>query len=123
MIPVWMKSDSPTYVNQANSSLAKPEQIKQATAPVQAEQTTVTLSDAAKQQLENEKKGKDVVAIKTEAPTDGKEEVAEKLESFTYGALGLDHPDEMKEEEDENYSAGQYLKGALTVGAILLAVV
>ncbi|SJL82803.1 hypothetical protein [Vibrio palustris] len=51
--------------------------------------------------------------------------LSDKVESFTYGALGLDRPDEINEkaEEDSSYSAGKYLKAAATIGGILLAVV
>jgi hypothetical protein len=49
--------------------------------------------------------------------------VGDKVESFTYGALGMKHPDQIKETEDDSYSAGQYLSAAATVGAILLAIV
>lgn len=51
--------------------------------------------------------------------------LSDKVESFTYGALGLDRPDEIKKktEEDSSYSAGKYLKAAATIGGILLAVV
>lgn len=49
---------------------------------------------------------------------------ASGLTSFTYGALGLDNPEVFNEnKENTSYAAGQYLKGALTVGTILLAVV
>jgi len=53
----------------------------------------------------------------------GDETVGDKVESFAYGTLGMDHPDEIKKEDDESYTAGQYLKGALTIGGLLLAIV
>ncbi|GLS90186.1 hypothetical protein GCM10007916_12530 [Psychromonas marina] len=49
--------------------------------------------------------------------------LSDDVESFAYGALGMEHPDEVEEEKDGSYTAGQYLKGALTVGALILAVV
>lgn len=49
--------------------------------------------------------------------------VVDKVESFTYGALGMDHPDEVKEEVDSSYSAGKYASAALTIGGILLALI
>ena len=52
---------------------------------------------------------------------DADKSFADKVESFAYGTLGLDHPDEVKAETDDSYTAGQYLKGALTVGGLLLA--
>ncbi|MEI6895924.1 MAG: hypothetical protein V5786_00275 [Psychromonas sp.] len=69
-------------------------------------------------------------------------EPAGMIESFTHGLLGMDHPDdeeevkvenegkegkEGKKDEEENtdgsYTAGKFLKGALSVGALLLAIV
>lgn len=49
--------------------------------------------------------------------------VGDKVESFTYGALGMGHPEEAKEEADTSYSAGKYVSAALTVGGLLLALV
>ncbi|WP_413698888.1 hypothetical protein ACLKMH_15080 [Psychromonas sp. KJ10-10] len=54
---------------------------------------------------------------------DGDKSVGDHIESFTYGALGIDHPTEIEKSTDDSYSAGQYLKGALTVGGLLLAIV
>lgn len=47
--------------------------------------------------------------------------VTDDVESFAHGALGIDHPDKIEEENDSSYSAGQYLSAALTVGGVLLA--
>tara|TARA_R110001583_G_scaffold22377_7_gene84027 strand:+ start:30428 stop:30796 length:369 start_codon:yes stop_codon:yes gene_type:complete len=58
-----------------------------------------------------------------QALIDGEKSIGDHIESFTYGALGIDHPNEAKKIEDDSYSAGQYLKGALTVGGLLLAIV
>jgi len=49
--------------------------------------------------------------------------IGDKIESFAYGALGMDEPDAVEGEVDDSYTAGQFLKGALSVGALLLAVV
>ena len=49
--------------------------------------------------------------------------VTDDVESFAHGALGIDHPDKIEEENDSSYSAGQYLSAALTVGGVLLALV
>ena len=48
-------------------------------------------------------------------------DVGDDVESFAHGALGMDHPDKIEEENDSSYSAGQYLSAALTVGGVLLA--
>ena len=63
---------------------------------------------------------------KTGTLTPAKEKsLGDKVESFTYGALGLENPDKKGEEaeKDGSYSAGTYLKAAATIGGILLAVV
>jgi len=51
------------------------------------------------------------------------EDISDQVTSFTYGAFGMEHPDQVKDIEDTSYSAGQYLKGALSIGAMLLAIV
>lgn len=87
--------------------------------PLKVEHNKVTLSTegkallAALQQIEHDSK-------RVEAED---KSVGEKVESFTHGALGMDHPDKIEEEEDGSYSAGQYLSAALTVGGIILALV
>ncbi len=83
------------------------------------EQNKITLSAEGKalltalQEIDQESK-----AVLAENKT-----VSEKVESFAHGALGMDHPDKVKKEEDSSYSAGQYLSAALSVGGILLALV
>ncbi|WP_428772011.1 hypothetical protein [Vibrio sp.] len=87
-------------------------------APLEVSQNTVTLSAegkallAALQQIEQDGKTTEAKADKT---------VGDKVESFAHGALGMEHPDKLKEEEDDSYSAGQYMSAALTIGGILLA--
>lgn len=96
----------------AASPAKTPAEVLEQGKPLKVEQNRVTLSEEGKallhalQQIDKEAK---------ETPT--------KVESFTHGALGLDHPDAIEEKEDTSYSAGQYVKGALSVGAILLALV
>ncbi|HHX8293865.1 TPA: hypothetical protein ACVOYL_001981 [Vibrio diabolicus] len=87
--------------------------------PLKVEHNKVTLST----------EGKALLAALQQIEHDGKrveaedKSVGEKVESFTHGALGMDHPDKIEEEEDGSYSAGQYLSAALTVGGIILALV
>lgn len=115
-----------TPVGMEPAKLSPTQQVKpQATAadaaskpaPLKVEQNKVTLSDegrallAALQEIDKDSK----VAGK------GDKTVGDKVESFAHGALGMDHPDKIKEEEDGSYSAGQYLSAAATVGGILLA--
>lgn len=45
------------------------------------------------------------------------------VEAFTYGALGMDHPDEVKSNDDGAYKAGQVLSALGTLGTILAIVV
>ncbi|WP_443111758.1 hypothetical protein [Aliivibrio sp. S3MY1] len=54
---------------------------------------------------------------------DSNKGMGDDVESFAHGALGMDHPDKIEEENDSSYSAGQYLSAALTVGGVLLALV
>lgn len=117
MTPVGMESAklAPTQQvkPQANTSVAD-----KGAAPLKVEQNTVTLSEEGKALLaalqEIEKESQANKAEKT---------VGDKVESFAHGALGMDHPDKIKEEEDGSYSAGQYLSAAATVGGILLALI
>lgn len=118
MTPVGMNNAAKVYSAQAGSSQAQPAEAKQAPKALQVEQNRVTLSD----------EGKALLAALSEIDKESKElekekGVGGKVESFTYGALGMDHPDEIKEEADDSYSAGQYVKGAASVGALLLALI
>ncbi|WP_299017203.1 hypothetical protein [uncultured Photobacterium sp.] len=45
-----------------------------------------------------------------------------KAESFAYGALGMDHPDEVQQNTDDFYTAGQVLSALGTVATVLLAI-
>lgn len=46
-------------------------------------------------------------------------EGSSSITSFTYGALGMDHPDTVEVQEDEAYNAGQFMSALSTVGTIL----
>lgn len=89
-----------------------------AASPLKVEQNKVTLSSEGKallsalQEIEHESK---------KAEDDNKS-VGEKVESFTHGALGMERPDKL-EDEDSSYSAGKYVSAALSVGGIILALV
>jgi len=58
---------------------------------------------------------------KPQAPSSGSSpaEKPSELKSFTYGALGLDHPEVQAAETDSSYSAGKWLGAAAKVGAII----
>ena len=121
-----MSAIQPTGVNPYAQQSSKPVNMKADTAseaqPVPSaltvEKSSVTLSDEGKALLAALKEI-DVESKKAEKD----ESVSKSVESFAHGALGMDHPDEIEEIEDDSYSAGQYLSAALTVGGILLAVV
>jgi len=91
------------------------------------EQDKVSLSPEGKallaslQKIENDAKGAESSSVNHTSKDTDKKSVGDKVESFTYGALGMDSPDKLKAEKDSSYSAGQYLSGAITAGAILLA--
>lgn len=98
----------------ANANDQKPEVPSSYT---KVEQNKVTLSAEGKAMLEK------LQNVEKTGHPEGDKTVGDKVESFTYGALGMEHPDKLKEEEDSSYSAGQYLSAAATVGGILLALV
>ncbi|WP_117234487.1 hypothetical protein [Vibrio maerlii] len=86
--------------------------------PLKIEQNTVTLSDEGKALLEALKQ-----IEQSQPKPEKKEGITEQMESFAHGALGMDHPDKIEEEDDSSYSAGQYLSAAATIGGIILALV
>ncbi|MGR4988597.1 hypothetical protein ACPV3U_03365 [Vibrio rotiferianus] len=119
MNPVGSNSVNTYSAQQAKGQTIPTTEGHPASAPLQVEQNKVTLSAEGKALLaalqDIDKNGHEV-AIENKT-------VGEKVESFAHGALGMDHPDKIKEEEDDSYSAGQYLSAALTVGGIILALV
>ena len=97
------------------SALAKP-------LPNTGASTTVVLSTAAQDKLITEQgSAKSSSSTATGSTADGvkAEEEGGDLESFVFGALGLDHPEEIDENGDPSYSAGQYVKAAATVGGMI----
>ena len=91
----------PATANGANSGKTLPN----------PETDTVQISAQAKKVLEQEGKTK----------TEEDDSMGKTVQSFAHGALGMDHPDDLKEQEDDSYSAGQYVSAAVTVGALILA--
>lgn len=51
------------------------------------------------------------------------EKSGSNVRSFAYGALGMDHPSEVKDPPDDAYAAGQVLSALGTIGAVLAIVV
>ncbi|MCQ1056714.1 hypothetical protein LRP52_01610 [Photobacterium sp. ZSDE20] len=80
-----------------------------------ASQTKVSISDQARQLQAD-----DAMAQKTK-PQETEKDMGDKAEAFAYGALGMDHPDEVKSNSDGFYNAGQWLAAAGTVATVLLA--
>ncbi|MEI8634293.1 hypothetical protein P4S72_24120 [Vibrio sp. PP-XX7] len=83
---------------------------------LKVEHSKVTLSKEGKELLQALKQ------IDKESK-DADKSISDDVESFTYGALGMEHPEKLKEEDDSSYNAGQYLSAAATVGSLLLLIV
>lgn len=122
MTPVGMNNAAQVYAAQAKKAPAAPQppasDANQTTNALKVEKNRVTLSD----------EGKALLAALSEIDKESKEiqkekDFGDKVESFTHGALGMSSPEQIEEAEDGSYSAGQYLSGALTAGALLLAVI
>jgi len=117
MTPVGMEAAKLSPTQQVTPQAKAPDS-NAGQAPLKVEQNKVTLSDEGKALLaalqEIEKEGK--------VAKEGDKTVGDKVESFAHGALGIDHPDKIEDEQDGSYSAGQYLSAAATVGGILLAI-
>ncbi len=109
-----------TYAAQQNKvDQAKTAENVADAAPLKVEQNKVTLSSegkallAALKQIDHESK-----KVEAENKT-----VSDQVESFAHGALGMDHPDTIEEEQDGSYSAGQFVSAALTISGIVLALI
>ncbi|SHO58339.1 hypothetical protein [Vibrio quintilis] len=114
-----IKSGASVYSSQAMKAKPATPAAPQAQSDAQAKpsQDKVTLSDEGKALLAALKE------IDHESKAAEKDKtVGDKVESFTYGALGMEHPDKLEEENDSSYSAGQYLSAAATIGSILLLI-
>lgn len=83
---------------------------------VEAGETRVSISEEAKRIHAADADKQNIEAGGTKA-------VTEKAESFAYGALGMDHPDDIQENTDEYYTAGQALSALGTVATVLIAIV
>lgn len=84
--------------------------------PAKAEPNKVTLSEegkallAALQQLDDSAKEESIQSKTT----------GSKVQAFTYGALGMDNPQEPKHPTDSSYTAGKYLSAAAKIGGMIL---
>ncbi|EDP59246.1 hypothetical protein [Vibrio sp. AND4] len=119
MNPVGSNSVNTYATQQNNVGHAKTAEQAVDTAPLKVEQNKVTLSSegkallAALKQIDSESK-----KVEAENKT-----VSDQVESFAHGALGMDHPDTIEEEQDGSYSAGQFVSAALTISGIVLALI
>ncbi|MCG3730407.1 hypothetical protein [Vibrio cincinnatiensis] len=88
-------------------------------APLKTEGTKVTLSEEGKALLAALKElDKENQAEELKSKT-----VGDKVEAFTHGALGMEHPKKPEQPDDTPYTAGKYLSAAAKVGGMLLLLV
>ncbi len=123
-----MISGVSSYQNAMTYSKAGPSTVMAASPSVKVSSmgTAVTVSD---NQVSLSSEGKALLYALQDIEKESQlnrnltKDVSDDVESFAHGALGMDHPDKIEEENDSSYSAGQYLSAALTVGGVLLALV
>ncbi|GMQ45976.1 hypothetical protein [Vibrio sp. 10N] len=85
---------------------------------------SVSISPQAKALFAQEKSAPEKpVAGDKPVKEDQDEGMSKSVTSFAHGALGMDHPDDLEEQKDTSYSAGQYASAAVTIGALILALV
>ncbi|MGJ7094828.1 hypothetical protein [Vibrio hannami] len=116
MTPVGMNSATKPISAQPNSTQAPSQPVKN------PEEGTEKAAQQEKSGLVLTEEGKALLAALSEIDKEAKSEES-SVKSFTYGALGMEHPDKIEEKDDSSYTAGSYLKGAATIGALLLAIV
>ncbi|MGF1685242.1 hypothetical protein L4C36_00900 [Photobacterium japonica] len=110
--PASLKAATAQNANTATDSVAR--------APQAATDSSVSISAAARQQQAADAA---LTSTHTDAKqSDSSESTQEKAESFAYGALGMDHPDDVSTNSDEFYTAGQVLSALGTVATVLLAI-
>jgi hypothetical protein len=83
---------------------------------------SVSISPQAKALFEHEKSATPKPNTGDKS-TDKDDSMGKTVTSFAHGALGMDHPDDLEEQKDSSYSAGQYASAAVTIGALILALV
>mgnify|MGYP001228449707 CR=1 FL=1 len=106
--PATLKASASAKADEGN-------QTAELTRSVKTGESTVSISEEAKRM-----QAADTGKQKTEA--DGSAQTTKLAESFAYGALGMDHPDEVKQNTDDFYTAGQVLSALGTVATVLLAI-
>ncbi|WP_025738910.1 hypothetical protein [Salinivibrio socompensis] len=105
------QAEQVSKANTFNDQVAKANAVKESDKPASPQ--------AAKHNAEA-KDGANAVA-KTQEGKAPEEKSAVK--SFTYGALGMDHPDTVQESDDSSYTAGKFVSALGTIGTILAVIV
>lgn len=122
--PAKLTSEATTSATLAASHAATPA----APLPNVGGSTNVAISAGAQQKLADEQQAAKAEGFlpktdgslpKADGETTKLAEEESGIESFVFGALGLDHPEEIDENGDPSYSAGQYVKAAATVGGMI----
>lgn len=90
-----------------------------ATADSSAATTAVSLSRAAQAMATVDAGGVPGQAVATQADVTSGQGDAQAAQSFVYGALGLDRPDETPRPENPYYTAGKWVSAAATVGTFV----
>lgn len=118
-------------IQPSSTALYSPQKVKPTQAssvPRHTPEKDKALTQVSHNKVTLSKEGKDLLEAlkqidKESKSKDADKSVGDEVESFTYGALGMEHPDKLKEEKDSSYNAGQYLSAAATVGTLLLLIV
>ncbi|MDD1793526.1 hypothetical protein L4D06_17330 [Enterovibrio makurazakiensis] len=106
-------------VGQSQYVYAKPSPVN-----AEAKANQAQTSEGANQSYAQVAKGvTDAKTVNQATATEGKVPASSDVEAFTYGALGMDHPDEVKTNDDGAYTAGQVLSAIGTIGGILAILV
>ena len=91
-----------------------------------ATDTKVSISDDARKLQADDRAAQSakaqVASLKETKSQEAEKDMGDKAEAFAYGALGMDHPEDVKANSDGYYNAGQWLAAAGTVATVLLAI-
>ena len=121
---------SATYTPASLQSAAQPsvvsaEQAAAKAAPQPSDtptsQTKVSISDEARQLQADDSAAQNTKSQEAKSQQ-AEKDMGDKAEAFAYGALGMDHPEDVKANDDGYYNAGQWLAAAGTVATVLLAI-
>ncbi|MDD1782026.1 hypothetical protein LRP49_12680 [Enterovibrio sp. ZSDZ35] len=105
-------------VGYSQHTYAKPASVNQEAKANQAKEVAEGAKQSYEQVAKDVSEGK---AVNKATEAEGK--TSSGVESFTYGALGMDHPEEVKSNDDAAYSAGQVLSALGTIGGLIAVLV